>query len=125
VPRDDLLSVIKAVRAVQRMPDGSPMPPSLGHALVILATYYPHIWPSLDRLAADMKITRRGLTKRLAALEEAGLIRRHQRTGTTTEYRLNLRAIREGWELRGTKGGNPRTHKEQEEEENGVEPLPY
>lgn len=76
------------------MPDGSPMPSGMGHALLALATYWPHIWPGQERLAGDMKISRRNVNRRLKALEDAGFIVRHRRGTRSTAYQLNMRLIR-------------------------------
>ena len=89
-----LTETIRAVRDVDRMPDGSPMPSSLGHALLVLATYAPHIWPSQSRLAVDMNINRRNVNKRLRALEDAGFIARCQRGERSTAYQLRMGVIR-------------------------------
>ena len=86
--------VLRICRNAQRMPDGAPMPSELGHALIVLATYWPNIWPSQDTLARDMKISRRAVNYRLRRLEDAGLIVRTQRGDASTRYSLCLRAIR-------------------------------
>jgi DNA-binding transcriptional ArsR family regulator len=97
MPRESPLTAIHAVRNIERLPDGSPIPSSLSHALLVLATYYPNIWPSQARLARDMNITPRNVQKRLKALEDAGLIERlHRGRHRSTLYRLDLAAIRRG-----------------------------
>jgi biotin operon repressor len=89
------LTVINAARSARWMPDGSPMPTSLAHALLVLATYYPHIWPAQHRLADDMSVSRSNVNKRLRRLEDAGLITRfHRGRAISTVYRLNLRVVR-------------------------------
>jgi hypothetical protein len=79
------------------MPDGSKMPPGLAHTLLVLASYYPNIWPGQHRLADDLKIDRRSVNRRLRKLEDAGLIERYQRGAASTLYRLNLSLIRKCW----------------------------
>jgi hypothetical protein len=88
------LKVMRSVRDIQQLPDGSPIPSSLSHTLVILATYYPNIWPGQELLARDMNIHRRNVNRRLLALEDAGLIVRHRRGMDSTLYRLDLELIR-------------------------------
>jgi len=92
--RETTLTVIAAARAIERLPDGTPITPALGHTLLALASYWPNIWPSQDGLARDLKIHRRNVNRRLAALECAGLISRRKRKDTTTTYTLDLKAIR-------------------------------
>jgi hypothetical protein len=91
---DTYMTVTRSVRDVQRLPDGSPIPSPLKHALLVLATYYPNIWPSQERLAGGMGIKRRGVNVRLRALEDAGLIVRHRRGVRSTAYELDLNLIR-------------------------------
>lgn len=76
------------------MPDGSPIPPGLAHTLLVLATYWPNIWPSQSRLADDLNITRRQVNRRLLLLEDAGLILRRQRGQLSTRYVIDLDLIR-------------------------------
>jgi DNA-binding transcriptional ArsR family regulator len=105
MPRETTLTAIHAVRNIERLPDGSPIPSSLSHALLALATYYPKIWPSQARLARDMNITLRNVQKRLKALEDAGLIfRLHRGRHRSTLYRLDLNAIRRGVGSDGLEG---------------------
>jgi DNA-binding transcriptional ArsR family regulator len=105
MPRETTLTAIHAVRNIERLPDGSPIPSSLSHALLVLATYYPKIWPSQARLARDMNITLRNVQKRLKALEDAGLIfRLHRGRHRSTLYRLDLKAIRRGVGSDGLEG---------------------
>ena len=105
MPRETTLTAIHAVRNIERLPDGSPIPSSLSHALLVLATYYPKIWPSQARLARDMNITLRNVQKRLKALEDAGLIfRLHRGRHRSTLYRLDLNAIRRGVGSDGLEG---------------------
>jgi DNA-binding transcriptional ArsR family regulator len=97
MPRETPLTAIRAVKNIERLPDGAPIPSSLSHALLVLATYYPNIWPSQARLAVDMNITPRNVQKRLRALEDAGLIvRLHRGRQRSTVYRLDRRTIRRG-----------------------------
>jgi hypothetical protein len=93
-PADTYMTVTRAVRDMRRMPDGSPMTTSVKNALLILATYWPNIWPSQKRLAGDMSIKRRGVNVRLLALEDADLIVRHRRGVRSTAYQLDLNLIR-------------------------------
>jgi biotin operon repressor len=88
------LKVTRAVLDIQRMPDGSPIPSSLKHALIVLASYSPNIWPSQALLARDMSITRPNVNKRFRLLEDAGLITRRRRGRRSTIYYLNLKLIR-------------------------------
>ena len=94
---DRFFSVLTAVKAVRSMPDGSPMPLGLKHTLLVLATYWPDIWPGQERLAVDLSVSRRNVNKRLRKLEDAGLIFRLRRgRNQSTVYRLKLGAIRKG-----------------------------
>jgi hypothetical protein len=88
------LKVMRDVRDIQQLPDGSPIPSSLKHALIVLAAYYPNVWPGQELLARDMSIHRRNVNRRLLALEDAGLIVRHRRGMDSTLYRLDLDLIR-------------------------------
>ena len=92
--RETTLTAIHAARSIRSLPDGSPIPSPLSHALIVLATYWPNIWPSQERLAEDMNVSRRSVNRRLRQLEAAGLIRRQQRTDTSTRYWLKFAAIR-------------------------------
>ena len=93
--RETPLTAIRAARDIECLPDGSEISHGLKHALLVLATYYPYIWPSQTRLSADLKITRANVNKRLKALEDAGLISRLRRgRNRSTLYRLNLETIR-------------------------------
>lgn len=94
MPRETLRTVLGVVKAATRMPDGTPMPASLSHALLVLASYWPHIWPGQERLAADMCVSRRQLNRRLRLLEDAGLIVRHRRGTLSTAYQLDLKRLR-------------------------------
>jgi DNA-binding IscR family transcriptional regulator len=86
---------MRAARDIHCLPDGSPIPHGLKHALLVLASYYPNVWPSQHRLAADMGIDRRNVNRRLKTLENAGLIGRLYRgPNRSTLYRLDLQAIR-------------------------------
>lgn len=90
-------SAVRAARSIKFMPDGTKLSHGLKHTLLVLATYYPNIWPSEARLADDLGITRGNVVKRLRALEDAGLIARQYRgRNTSTLYRLRLRTIRRG-----------------------------
>lgn len=92
MPRSPL-EAIRAVLAIDTLPDGRPMPAHLSHALLVLATYWPHIRPTQDRLARDMKVNRRGVNKRLAELERAGVIARLPGSpGRATVYRILFKA---------------------------------
>lgn len=86
------LEAIRAVLAIDRLPDGQPMPAHLSHALLVLATFWPNIWPSQERLAHDMHVSKSQVNRRLDALEDAGLIIRLVRSGgkQSTLYRLRL-----------------------------------
>jgi DNA-binding MarR family transcriptional regulator len=106
------LEAIRAAMAIDRLPDGRPMPSYLSHTLVVLATYWPNIWPGQERLAHDPHTSRRNLNKRLRQLEDAGLIVRLTRDGRSTVYRLRLT----GCELQGTESVIPRSPEEEEEE---------
>jgi hypothetical protein len=88
------LRVIAIVRRARFLPDGRKMPSGLAHALLVLATYYPNIWPGQHRLAEDMCIDRSNVNRRLRKLEDAGLIERFQRGEASTLYRLSLSLIR-------------------------------
>lgn len=97
------------------------MPAHLSHALLVLATYWPNIWPSQERLARDMHTSKRNVNKRLDALEEAGLIVRLSSRGRSTRYRLKLNAAKPNApvstsELQGTQLVNSSTLEEQEGE---------
>jgi biotin operon repressor len=87
------VGVLRDVLAIERLPDGSSMPAHLKHALLVLAVYWPKIWPSQTRLAREMGISERQLNRRLRELEDAGLISRSVKTGCTTRYRLILGAV--------------------------------
>jgi biotin operon repressor len=87
------LDAVDAAIAIDQLPDGSPIPTGLKHALMVLATYWPNIWPSVDRLARNMGIGERAAQKRLRELEQAGVITRQDRPGRTSRYRLNLPAL--------------------------------
>ena len=93
---DTTLTAINAARAIRSMPDGSKITPALAHTLLVLATYYPNIFPSQETLARDMSVSRRQVNRRLRPLEDARLIFRSRREGSSTVYRLNLGAIRKG-----------------------------
>jgi hypothetical protein len=60
----------------------------------VLATYHPHIWLSQQRLAEDLKMSRRYVNELLLALERAAVIERIRRGRLSTVYRLNLETIR-------------------------------
>jgi DNA-binding transcriptional MocR family regulator len=83
------LSPLEAIRRAKAIA----VPPHLSHALLVLATYYPNIWPGQERLAQDMHVSRATVNRRLRELEERGLIvRRKRRKGAmSTTYRLELR----------------------------------
>lgn len=88
-------AILVAVRDIERMPDGTSVPPELAHTLLVLAMYWPRIWPSQEALAAQLKIEARGVNKRLRRLEDAGLIsRRPGGKGRNTRYGLALKLIR-------------------------------
>ncbi len=94
MPRSPL-EAIRAVLAIDTLPDGRPMPAHLAHTLLVLATYWPDIWPSQERLAREMHCSRRNVNKRLRELEDAGLIVRLADDGApesrrTTRYRIRL-----------------------------------
>lgn len=93
--RDTPLSVINAVRAIQTMPDGDEVPNTLKHVLLVLASYWPRIWPSQSRLVRDLHVSQRSLNRYLSTLEGAGLIARTRRGYTSTAYALNLPLIRD------------------------------
>lgn len=92
---DDFHSAVDACRSIQRLPGGRRIPIELAHTLLVLATYWPNIYPGHERLAGDLKIKRRQVSNRLKALEDAGLVTRQRRTGASTRYWLKLRTIRE------------------------------
>jgi DNA-binding MarR family transcriptional regulator len=95
MPDERFFSVVAAVKAVRSLPDGSPATPSLKHTLLVLATYWPNIWPSQHRLAVDMGVNHGNVNKRLGKLEAAGLIYRLRRgRNVSTVYRLRLGTIR-------------------------------
>lgn len=86
---------LRLCRSIKAMPDGTPIKPHLAHTLLVLATYYPNIWPGHDRLAADMKVSRRALVDRLAELEASGLIWRVRRgPWRSTVYGIRFGLIR-------------------------------
>lgn len=92
--RETPLTAIRACRHIERLPDGSKVPPGLAHTLLVLASYYPNIFPGQYRLAADLKVNRRNVNKRLRILADAGLIVRTRRGWLSTSYELNLSLIR-------------------------------
>jgi biotin operon repressor len=94
---EQFFQVLNAVLAVRSMPDGSRCPHGLKHTLLVLATHYPNIYPGQARLAVELGITRANVNKRLAALEDAGLIARLRRgefpQQLTTLYRLKVAMV--------------------------------
>ena len=97
VADERFFSVLNAVKAVRSLPDGSPCPHGLKATLIVLATYWPQIFPGQERLAVDLCITRANVNKRLRRLEDAGLVvrvRPDKWEGTSTLYRLKLAKIR-------------------------------
>lgn len=89
-------TVIRACRDIQTLPDGEPITQGLAHTLLVLATYYPNVHPSLDRLCSDLKLKdRSSIIRRLQRLEDAGLIRQRRRKGRqTTEYTIVMWQVR-------------------------------
>lgn len=88
---------LNAVKAVRSLPDGSPCPYGLKATLIVLATYWPNIFPGQERLAVDLCISRANVNKRMRRLEDAGLIvrvRPDRWEGVSTLYRLKLATIR-------------------------------
>jgi DNA-binding transcriptional MocR family regulator len=85
------LEAIKLARDSRTLADGTPIPAHLRSTLLVLATYWPRIHPSVERLADDLGITRRPLLARLSELERLGLVSTRQRgNGQTAERTLHL-----------------------------------
>jgi biotin operon repressor len=124
VPRETTLSVIRAAKAIRTLPDGSRASRSLKHALLVLACHWPNIFPSQQTLADEIGVSRRYVNELLRDLEDAGLIVRQRCGYHSTQYRLNLPAIRTGCDPGIPKGCDPGTsevvspasHEVQEEE---------
>jgi hypothetical protein len=51
--RETTLTAITAARSIQSLPDGRPIPKSAAHLVLVLATYFPKVFPCQARLAAD------------------------------------------------------------------------
>lgn len=65
------------------------------HALLVLASYYPNIFPPQKRLAENMGASRSSVNRWLAELERAGLItRRRGGQHYATHYLLHPSLIR-------------------------------
>ena len=90
----DYVEAINAARAVQSLPDGSPIDRGPAHLLLVLATRHPNIWPGQRQLALDVKASRRSVNRWLDVLENAGLVWRHRRGRASTLYELRLGTIR-------------------------------
>lgn len=87
--RGSLPDVLSACRGVDGIPSGAK------HALLVLASYWPHVFPSQSRLGQDMGVDRSNVNRRLKALTAAGLVVRHSGgPGRPTVYELQLDAIR-------------------------------
>lgn len=82
------LEAIRAAKEIDTLPNGQPMTMPLSHALVVLASYWPNIWPSQERLAREMHCSRRHVNRLLGELEESGMIVRLPASGRTTRYRI-------------------------------------
>ena len=63
------------------------------HALLVLSTYWPNVWPSQARLAADMGVSRSQVIRRLQVLVDAGLVSRTRRWNNSNVYALDIEAI--------------------------------
>lgn len=60
------------------------------HALIVLASYYPNIYPPLDRLVIEVGASRRSVIRWIGELESAGLItRKRGRRHYNTHYFLH------------------------------------
>lgn len=81
------LSPLEAMRAAMALD----LPPHLSHTVLVLTTHWPYIWPSQRRLMAEMHVSHATLNRRLAELEQRGIIVRSQRDYATTLYFLKLR----------------------------------
>lgn len=87
--RGSLPEVLSACRNVTSIPAGPK------HALLVLASYWPHVFPSQARLGKDMGVDRSNVNRRLRALVDAGLVVRHPGgPGRPTVYVLQLDVIR-------------------------------
>ena len=66
--------------------------PSDAHALLVLASRWPYIFPGVDRLADEMGVTHRSAERRLARLTELGYLTTTRRgDGQTALRHLNFR----------------------------------
>jgi hypothetical protein len=82
------LDAIAAARCVDGLTAGEK------HALVTLATYWPNVYPSTERLRSDMSRSRSVTLDLLRRLEARGLMTTRQRgNGRTAERTLHLPAV--------------------------------
>jgi hypothetical protein len=93
--------------------------------LLVLSTYWPSVWPSQERLARDMKVSRRHVNRLLLALEKAGLIVRKRRGYSSTLYHLKLQTIRECCDPVVPEVVTSVPHKQQEVEGSSSDPSDY
>lgn len=84
---------INACRNIRRLPDGSPINTLTRHLLLVLATYGESSWPSRDRIAADMGVSRSTVARRLAILRNANLLISTRRWNNSNRYQINLEAV--------------------------------
>src|SRR5262249_1099052 len=94
-PGPRLTDALNAARELDLDPDAK-------HAALVLASYWPNVYPSVARLARDMGISERAVRLRLRKLTDAGLIESEHRGGMGSSARRRLLFVLPGSRLHGS-----------------------